>query len=132
MVWPMSRRDEHMRVSAIWRYPVKSMLGERLSEVIVGARGLEGDRQFAVRDSNGKLGSGKSTNRFQAIDGLLRFSASYVGRDVVITLPDGRRVRGDDPEIDAEISHFLRQDLRLVGEDQISHFDAAPLHLITS
>ena len=39
-----------MRVEEIRRYPVKSMAGEHLDHVDVGARGLVGDRAWAVRD----------------------------------------------------------------------------------
>jgi uncharacterized protein len=51
-------------VAALWRYPVKSMAGERLTEAAVGERGLDGDRLYAVRDPAGKFGSGKNTRRF--------------------------------------------------------------------
>jgi uncharacterized protein YcbX len=38
------------RVSAVWRYPVKSMAGERLSAVQVSELGFHADRTWAVRD----------------------------------------------------------------------------------
>jgi uncharacterized protein YcbX len=37
-------------VAALWRFPVKSMLGEQLHTVQLGAGGIVGDRAFAVRD----------------------------------------------------------------------------------
>ena len=37
-------------VAALWRYPVKSMMGEELNSCEVTGRGLLGDRQFAVVD----------------------------------------------------------------------------------
>ena len=37
-------------VVALWRYPVKSMMGEELNSSEVIDRGLLGDRQFAVVD----------------------------------------------------------------------------------
>jgi hypothetical protein len=44
-------------VVALWRYPVKSMMGEELNSSEVTDRGLLGDRQFAVVDSaTGKIG----------------------------------------------------------------------------
>ena len=46
---------------ALRRYPVKSLAGESLDSVVVDARGLVADRAWAVRDPDGKLGSGKST-----------------------------------------------------------------------
>ena len=45
---------------ALWRYPVKSMMGEELNSCEVTDRGLLGDRQFAVVDrSTGKVGGAK-------------------------------------------------------------------------
>jgi uncharacterized protein YcbX len=42
---------------ALWRYPVKSMMGEELNSSEVTDRGLLGDRQFAVVDrATGKVG----------------------------------------------------------------------------
>ena len=35
-------------VYAIWRYPVKSMLGEELAQTTVTERGLFGDRAYAL------------------------------------------------------------------------------------
>ncbi|TML88346.1 MAG: hypothetical protein E6G08_08125 [Actinobacteria bacterium] len=39
-------------VVALWRYPVKSMMGEELNAAEVTERGLVGDRQFAVVDAS--------------------------------------------------------------------------------
>jgi hypothetical protein len=54
-------------VTALWRYPVKSMRGERLAEGEFGERGLDGDRLYAVRDPDGKFGSGKNTRRMPGL-----------------------------------------------------------------
>lgn len=44
-------------VVALWRYPVKSMMGEELNSSKVTDRGLLGDRQFAIVDrATGKVG----------------------------------------------------------------------------
>ena len=45
-----------MQVVALWRYPVKSLQGERLETVEVTADGLAGDRRFAIFDSVTGLG----------------------------------------------------------------------------
>jgi MOSC N-terminal beta barrel domain len=42
-------------VSELWRYPIKSLVGERLQQVRVDERGIVGDRLFAVTDRNGKI-----------------------------------------------------------------------------
>ena len=46
------------KVESLWRYPVKSMRGEELSEAFVGFAGIYGDRlrllAFPVRARDGK------------------------------------------------------------------------------
>jgi uncharacterized protein YcbX len=44
------------RVEAVWRYPVKSMQGEELSEAFVGFSGVYGDRLYAFRSSRAPVG----------------------------------------------------------------------------
>ena len=52
-------------VEALWRYPVKSMMGERVETVVVTERGILGDRAYALVDQNtGKLGSVKNPRRW--------------------------------------------------------------------
>ena len=120
------------RVTALWRYPVKSMLGERCPSLTLNARGVEGDRLYAVVDANGKLGSGKSTRRFARIDGLFRFRSVYDGDVPVIAFPDGRRLRGDDGSVHGALSAALGQPVTLAREAAISHMDAGPVHLLTT
>src|SRR6267378_4450759 len=103
-------------VTALWRYPVKSMLGERCQSLTLNARGVEGDRLFAVVDANGKLGSGKSTRRFARIDGLFRFRSAYDGDVPAITFPEGRCLRGDDPGIHDALTAALGQPVTLARE----------------
>ncbi|HKN97125.1 MAG TPA: MOSC domain-containing protein [Pseudonocardiaceae bacterium] len=121
-------------VEVLWRYPVKSMGGERLTQAPVDVRGILGDRLYAVRDTDGKLGSGKNSRRFRQMDGLLDFHAAYQpDLTPVITLPDGRTVRGDEEHVHWAISDGLGiPGVTLVKESVISHFDQAPLHLVTT
>jgi hypothetical protein len=119
-------------VTALWRYPVKSMLGERCQSLTLNARGVEGDRLYAVVDANGKLGSGKTSRRFSRIDGLFRFRAAYDGDVPAITFPDGRCLRGDDPGIHDALTTAFGQPVTLAREGAISHFDASPVHLVTT
>jgi uncharacterized protein YcbX len=121
-------------VDALWRYPVKSMLGEQLTQAPVDARGVLGDRLYAVRDTDGKLGSGKNTRRFRRMDGLLDFSARYESDLVpLITLPDGKTVRGDDEHVDWAVGNSIgKPGVTLAKEDVIPHFDEEPIHLVTS
>lgn len=120
------------QVAALWRYPVKSLVGERLSGAHVDARGLDGDRLWSVRDPDGKLGSGKSTRRFRRMDGLLALSAEYDGAVPVVRFPDGRTLRGDDPAVHAALSAHVGRPVSLAREQTVSHFDEGPLHLVTT
>jgi uncharacterized protein YcbX len=119
-------------VKSLWRYPVKSMLGEPCQSLLVEGRGVAGDRLFAVMDEQGKLGSGKNTRRFVKIDGLFRFRAVYDGSVPVITFPGGKSVRGDDASIHSELSAALSRAVTLGEEQSIPHFDNAPIHLVTT
>lgn len=120
------------RVTRIFRYPVKSLVGEDLAEAYVEARGLVGDRGWAVRDEDGKLGSGKSSRRFRRMDGLLDLVARLDGEAPVVTLPDGREVRAGDPEADAALSAHVGRPVTLGREAEVSHFDDGPVHLVTT
>lgn len=119
-------------VSRLWRYPVKSMPGEPRRQLCLEKRGVEGDRLFAVRDAGGKLGSGKSTRSLRRIDGLMGFRAAYRGETPEIVFPDGRRLSGDDPGIHETLSATLAIPVTLTRESDVSHLDAAPVHLVTT
>ena len=120
-------------IASLWRFPVKSMLGEQLTQAPVDVRGVLGDRLYAVRDPDGKLGSGKNTRRFRRMPGLFDFRARYDGLTPVITLPDNTEVRGDDEHVHWAIANALgRPEVTLAREDVISHFDEQPLHIVTS
>ncbi len=116
----------------LWRYPVKSMLGERCRTLMLETRGVRGDRRFAVRDASGKLGSGKHTRRFRKIDGLFRLAARYRGGVVEIRFPDGTIVDSDDAAIDDALSAVLGRPVVLAAEADVEHLDAGPVHLLTS
>src|SRR5882724_1272377 len=125
-------RDTSGTVARLWRYPVKSMLGEECERLTMTSRGVEGDRLFAVRDAQGKFGSGKTTRRFRQINGLLAFRAMYDGDLPAIVFPDGRCIRGSDPAIDTALSAALGLPVTLAREASISHLDAGPVHLVTT
>jgi uncharacterized protein len=119
-------------VHALYRYPVKSMLGESLQSVPFESRGLSGDRLWAVEDDEGKFGSGKSTRRFRRMEGLLQYSARYVGDQPLILTPDGRDLLADGHESAADLSARIGRHVRITREDKISHFDEGPVHLLTT
>src|SRR5687767_4332950 len=101
-------------IAALWRYPVKSMLGERCEELLLDARGAAGDRLYAVVDGDGKLGSGKNSGRFRRLEGLFSFQAA--GIPPTVTFPDGRRMPATDPGVHAALSAALRAQVTLAEE----------------
>jgi len=98
-------------VTELWRYPVKSMRGERIEEAEVTTAGVVGDRAYAVVDvESGKIGSAKHPRLWGA---LLQLEARTEGDDVVITLPDGSSVGAGDPDVHERLSSVLGRDVRL-------------------
>lgn len=79
-----------VQVSALWRYPVKSMQGERLESAVVGPRGVEGDRRWAVLDR--RTGLTLTARRTPA---LLMAAACLDGARVRVVLPGGDVARDD-------------------------------------
>jgi uncharacterized protein len=124
-----NRRPPHKRtrrgaqvgtIRELWRYPVKSMLGTTLNEVLITQRGCLGDRAWALRDvASGRIASAKKFPR------LLEFRAMYEveptldspGR-VSIDTPDGEAVYPEDPGASQLISELLGRDLRLENQAQ--------------
>ncbi|HEX5726967.1 MAG TPA: MOSC N-terminal beta barrel domain-containing protein [Longimicrobiaceae bacterium] len=97
------------RVREIWRFPVKSMAGERLAGAALGPLGIPGDRGWALRDD--EAGEIRGAKKWPA---LMQCAARYRrepdGRGVPpvdITLPDGSRTASDDPEVDARLSALV-------------------------
>ena len=128
-----------LRVREIHRYPVKSMLGERLDSVEVEDRGVVGDRWWAVREAGGRFASGKDSRRFHRMDAVFECRAT-LGKDGVpeVALPDGSRMPVTDPAAGPRLSTLFGEPVELVREGQtrrpgmgvVQHFDAAPVSLV--
>jgi uncharacterized protein YcbX len=107
------------RVVELWRYPVKSMGGERCTGVKVDAAGIVGDRSYALVDAvTGKVASAKNPRLWPT---LLRFRARYLeppGRNghtapIEIRLPTGELRSSEDASLDADLSNGLGRTVRL-------------------
>jgi uncharacterized protein len=79
-----------VRVTQLWRFPVKSLQGERLDAVGIDSLGIEGDRRWAIFDR--ETGFGLTARRAPE---LLLAAARHRDGAVEITLPDGT-VAADD------------------------------------
>ncbi len=111
-------------VQTLWRYPVKSMLGEEIDASEVSERGLLGDRAYALIDAEtGKLVSAKRPRLWGK---LFDFQASFMeapraGAEMpaaVISLPDGAVVSTADPRADETLSAAIGRGVTLSSSAQ--------------
>ncbi len=116
-----------MEISEIWRYPVKSMAGERVPSAQLGTRGLEGDRGIAAFDPGSRRpGHPVSARR---LPGLLRFRARWEDGAVVVEGPDLPPTPWREKAVQERLADVCRRRLELAEVDG-GAFDDAPLHLV--
>ncbi len=115
----MERNGVVGSVSALWRFPVKSMKGEQLEQVELSGRGITGDRAYALIDSEtGRVVSAKSVKRFP---GILNCRAEFVSPprlgfelpSVRIALPNGSTLTSDSNDLDQALSDHFQRDITL-------------------
>lgn len=104
-------------ISELWRFPVKSMQGERTTSLAIDEAGVVGDRAFAIVDTaTGKVASAK---HIASWPGLLDCRAESVepadggAPTVQMRLPNGRAVTSDREDVDAVLSSFFGRDVTL-------------------
>jgi uncharacterized protein YcbX len=115
--------DEPQKVGSIaslHRYPVKSMMGEELNATRIGAKGVEGDRVFALADpETGKIASAKNPSKWP---NLFDFRAAFEGTldttgslpPVRITFPDGNTRSTEDEDIEVVLATALEKSVKLL------------------
>lgn len=113
-----------MGVLAIWRYPIKAMLGEALAAARVTRGGIPGDRRWVVVDR--RTGE-RIANKRGPTDPRLRACRASLGDGdrLRVTLPGGEAAADD--EIPDALSDLLE---RPVALERGEHHDFAPLHLL--
>jgi uncharacterized protein YcbX len=122
-------------VEAIFRYPVKSMRGERLEEVRLGWHGLEGDRRLAFRRMDDRSGfpwltAGK-------LPGLVLFTPHRAGEGAEedlpthVCTPDGEEMDVFGEDLAAEVGRRYGAPVQMM---QLKHgiFDDASISVIAS
>lgn len=108
-------------VSQLWRFPVKSMGGDRVDQVRVDRRGVHADRLWAVRDLENDV-----TASARRLPKLLGCSAAYVDEpgadagpgnapEVTITFPDGARCSSSDTAVHQRLSELVGREVRLTA-----------------
>src|SRR5712692_6912493 len=104
-------------VVSLWRYPVKSMMGEELNAAEFTERGLLGDRAYALVDiSDGKAATAKNPRKWPR---LFDFRATFIEPvrpaaklpPVRIALPDGTTLTSDQGDLDQTLSKALDREV---------------------
>ena len=112
-------QNELGSVVSLWRYPVKSMMGEELNATEVTERGLLGDRAYALVDSSdGKVATAKNPRKWPR---LFDFRATVIEParaaakvpPVRIALPDGTTVTSDQGDLNQILSKALNREVTL-------------------
>lgn len=110
-----------LHVAQLWRYPVKSMAGERLRAARLGEEGVDGDRRWQVRDATGRVLTARRS------PGLLSHRAT-VGPDGE-PLVDGRR--WDDAAVAEDVRRAAGPGAHLLRVPADERFDVLPLLVLT-
>jgi uncharacterized protein len=112
-------------IEELWRYPIKSMLGQRMAQAAVTALGLPGDRRLALVDrESGKIASAKAPRLWRD---LLQCAASLddgpsgssgpanpeAAGAVRISMPDGKPCWSTDTDVDERLSSFVGRRVHL-------------------
>jgi uncharacterized protein len=120
----MSSSEPIGSIRTLWRFPVKSMLGEERDAVDLSEGGVIGDRAYAVRDrETGKVASAKHPKVWP---NLFACRAAFVeppraGDELAparIELGDGTSVMSDAADVDAVLSRFFGRDVELARAAQ--------------
>lgn len=108
-----------VKVATIWRYPVKSMMGEELNACEITKKGLLGDRAYGVIDrATGKLANAKNPHKWP---NMFRYRAAFTEPPqenatippVRITLPNGPSIISTDAKKDMLLSNSFNRDVHL-------------------
>ena len=110
-----------MHVSEIWRYPVKSMGGERVREIEVGPLGMRGDRIVHVENRDGRVITARTHPRL--LGHHARLDAD--GEPIV----DGHL--WSDERVVAAVRAIVGDGARLVRDESVDRFDVLPLLVAT-
>jgi uncharacterized protein len=106
-------------IVSLWRYPVKSMMGEELNATEITKDGLLGDRAYALVDSlDGKVATAKNPRKWPTLFGF-RAALADAPRPAVklppvrITTPEGAIVNSEQPDVHRTLSNALKREVTL-------------------
>jgi uncharacterized protein YcbX len=111
-------------VVSLWRYPVKSMMGEELDVAEVTDRGLHGDRAYALIDcADGKVATAKNPRKWPH---LFDFRANFIESAggsaeatlIRITLPDGTIITSEQNHVNRALSKALNREVTISATER--------------
>ena len=110
-----------MYVSEIWRYPVKSMAGERLQSARLTPAGIDGDRIIQIRNARGRIVTSRT-------------HPALLGHKAALDAQGNPTVDGQpwrDPSVLAAVQQIVGPGGQLVRDDSLDRFDILPLLVAT-
>ncbi|MFD1707719.1 MOSC domain-containing protein [Siminovitchia sediminis] len=108
-----------MQVASLWRYPVKSMMGEEMNACDITEKGLFGDRVYGVVDrETGKLANAKNPKKWP---NMFRYRAAFIeppklGKPfppVRVIAPNGQTVASSDDNADKVLTESFQRAVTL-------------------
>jgi uncharacterized protein len=102
-------------IVSLWRYPVKSMMGEELNAAEITKRGLLGDRAYALVDAtDGKVASAKNPKKWPTLFDFRAVRADVPRPGVKvppvrIALPDGTNINSEQPDVHQILSEIVKR-----------------------
>jgi len=112
-----------MQIAEIWRYPVKSMAGERIDSAELRADGIPGDRAFQVRRSDGRIVDARAHPKMLALHPTLSATGELLVDAQPWNTPEMARI--------VEEAAAVGPGTRLVQRENSERFDVLPLLVAT-
>lgn len=129
------KREKVGIVKALYRYPVKSMKGESVTETQVGWHGLDGDRRYAF--VRGDVVSSFPWLSARQIPEMLRYVPAFADptdvkkSEVLVETVNGRSLPVTSPELLAELAGLYGADVSLIHIGR-GAFDSIPLSVMST
>ena len=113
-----------MKVTQLWKYPVKSMIGSTTDSVSLSTLGIVGDRHWAIRDV--ERGGIRGAKKIPLLMQCAARPANDGSAHVIITLPNGQEVSSQDANVDEILSTTFERPVllqSLPAESSLGHFE---------
>lgn len=118
-------------VSALWRFPVKSLQGLMSDSLTLGPRGVHGDRRYALVDS----ATDRTLSAKSRADLLLASATETPDGRVLLSLPDAETILADDPAVSDVLSAWIGRPVTLAeaehGEEPLTYDDRSRSYEMT-